>query len=108
MMVRAATVSLENTEEGLCVVICIAKAHSGDNTSIFAREIDEDGCGVGEPFRLAQSALKYLWKNEEVEEEKISFSSMVRYMQVGDFYLFQKNTKRRRQVKSWLSRLVLW
>ena len=42
-------------------------------THPFLPEIDEDGCGVGEPFRLAKSAFKYLWKNEEVEEEKNYF-----------------------------------
>ncbi|XP_022803961.1 uncharacterized protein LOC111341271 [Stylophora pistillata] len=97
MMVRATPVSLGNTKEGFCVVISIAKTDSGRNTAIFVREIDKDGLGVGEPFRLATSEFKHLWKNEEVEQEKIRFGSVVKYAQVGDEYLFRGNTKCQRQ-----------
>ena len=95
VMDRVVTLDLEDAKD-------IGKGLSSGATRIsYARNVSEDGSGEGEPFRLAERDFEYIGENEEVTAEKNLFGSEVKYVEVGDEYLFQGNTKRPRQV-SWL------
>ena len=103
-MLREASIDWDNDKGRCCIVIGISKAHSkGDTSIIYARKIDGDEAGEGEPFRLAKKDFRFIWANEEVTAERIRFGSVVKYVQVGDEYLFQRNTKRRQVNISWHS-----
>ena len=103
-MDRVTLTNLGKAKQGHCVVVEIAKTHpSGDMIIIYGREINEEGSGMGEAFQLATKDLKDTWENEEMIAENVQIGSVVKYVQVGDEFLFQGNTKRPR----WVSRLFL-
>ena len=103
-MDRVTLTDLGKAKQGHCVVVEIAKTHpSGDMIIIYGREINEEGSGVGEAFQLATKDLKDTWENEEMIAENVQIGSVVKYVQAGDEFLFQGNTKRPR----WVSRLFL-
>ena len=96
--------NLGKAKQGHCVVVEIAKTHpSGDMIIIYGREINEEGSGLGEAFQLTTKDLKDTWENEDMIAENVQIGSVVKYVQVGDEFLFQGNTKRPR----WVSRLFL-
>ena len=58
---------------------------------------------MGDAFQLANKDPKGTWEDEEIIAENVQIGSVVKYVQVGDEFLFQGNTKRPR----WVSRLFL-
>ena len=104
-MDRVTLTDVGNAKQDHCVVVEKAKTHlSGDTIIIYGRKINEEGSGVGEAFRLATKGLKHTWDDEEVIAENVQIGSVVKYVQVGDKFLFQGNTKRPR----WVSRRFLF
>ena len=104
-MDRVTLTYVGNREQDHCVVVEKAKTHpSGDTIIIYERKINEEGSGVGEAFRLATKDIKHTWDDEEVIAENVQIGSVVKYVQVGDKFLFQGNTKRPR----WVSRRFLF
>ena len=101
-MDRVTLTDVGNAKQGHCVVVEIAKTHpSGDTTIIYGRRINEEGSDVGEAIQLSTQDLKDTWKDEEMIAENVQIGSVVKYVQVGDEFLFHGNTKRPR----WVSRL---
>ena len=101
-MDRVTLTDVGNAKQGHCVVVEIAKTHtSGNTTIIYGRRINEEGSGVGEAIQLSTQDLKDTWKDEEMIAENVQIGSVVKYVQVGDEFLFHGNTKRPR----WVSRL---
>ena len=86
----------------ICVIIAISKAHSSGNTSIiYCCKLNAIGDAIeGHPFRLSKPNFRYIWDNDEVTNEKIQFGSVVKYIEVGQEYLYKGNTKRPRMVSS--------
>ena len=104
-MDRVTLTDVGNAKQGHCGVVEKAKTHhSGDTIIIYERRINEEGSSVGEAFGLATKDLKGTWEDEEVMAENVQVGSVVKYVQVGDEFLFQGNTKRPR----WLSRLFYY
>ena len=104
-MDRVTLTDVGNAKQDHCVVVEKVKTHpSGDTVIIYGRKINEEGSGVGEAFRLATKDLKHTWDDEEVIAENVQIGSVVKYVQVGDEFLFQGNTKRPR----WVSRRFLF
>ena len=104
-MDRVTLTDVGNAKQGHCGVVEKAKTHpSGDTIIIYGRKINEEGSSVGEAFRLATKDLKGTWEDEEVMAENVQVGSVVKYVQVGDEFLFQGNTKRPR----WVSRLFYY
>ena len=83
----------------ICVIIAVSKAHSSGKTSIIycckLNAVDGVDTVEGHPFRLSKRDFRYIWDNDEVTEEKIHFGSVVKYVEVGQEYLYMGNTKRR-------------
>ena len=103
-MDRVTLTDVGNAKQDHCVVVEKAKTHpSGDTIIIYGREINEEGSSLGEVFQLATKDLKDAWEDEEMIAENVQIGSVVKYVQVGDKFLFQRNTKRPR----WVSRLFL-
>ena len=104
-MDRVTLTEVGNAKQDHCVVVEKAKTHlSGNTIIIYGRKINEEGSSVGEAFQLATKDLKGTWEDEEVVAENVQVGSVVKYVQVGDGFLFQGNTKRPR----WVSRLFLF
>ena len=103
-MDRVTLTDVGNAKQDHCVVVEKAKTHpNGDTIIIYGRKINEEGSGVGEVFQLATKDLKDAWEDEEMIAENVEIGSVVKYVQVGDDFLFQGNTKRPR----WVSRRFL-
>ena len=84
----------------LCVIIAVSKAHSSGKTSIiYCLKLNAVGIVEGDPFRLSKPNFRYIWDNDEVADEEIQFGSVVKYIEVGQEYLYMENTKRPRKVK---------
>lgn len=99
----------DNAKQGHCVVVEISNTHPGGATSlIYGRKINEEGSGVGEPYQLLTKDLIGTWEDEEVKAENVQVGSIVKYVQVGDEFVFQGNTKRPRQVSSRLSLIMFY
>ena len=104
-MDRVTLTDVGNAKQGHCGVVEKAKTHpSGDAIIIYERRINEEGSSVGEAFQLATKDLKGTWEDEEVMAENVQVGSVLKYVQVGDEFLFQGNTKRPR----WVSRLFYY
>ena len=93
-----------NTTE-LGVIVAVSKAHSSGKTSVIhGRKLNSDNsddlCGEGHVFQLSQRNFLYIWENKELSKEKIRFGSVVKYRKVNDTYVYEGNTKFRRQVSS--------
>ena len=58
-----------------CVIIGIAKADSSGSV-IYAMKINSDGSFEGDPFQLRQENGLYIWPNEKIAENRISFGSI--------------------------------
>lgn len=88
----------------ICAIIAVSKAHSSGKTSIIhcckLNAVDEVDTVEGHPFRLSKPDFRYIWDNDEVTKEKIHFGSVVKYIEVGQEYLYMGNTKRPRMVSS--------
>ena len=86
----------------ICVIIAVSKAHSSGETSIIyclkLNAVGEVDAVEGHPFRLSKPNFRYIWDNDEVTTEKIQFGSVVKYVEVGQEYLYMGNTKRPRMV----------
>ena len=80
-----------------CVIIGIAKADSSGSV-IYAMKINSDGSFEGDPFQLRQENGLYIWPNEKIAENRISFGSILRCRKFGDISTFVGNTKRRKMV----------
>ena len=103
-MDRVTLTDVGKAKQDHCVVVEIAKTHPcGDTIIIYGREINEEGSGVGDAFQLANKDPKDTWEDEEMIAENVQIGSVVKYVQVGDEFLFQGNTTRPR----WVSRLFL-
>ena len=101
---RVTLTDVGNAKQGHCVVVEKAKTHpSGNTVIIYGRKINEEGSSVGEAFQLATKDLKGTWEDEEMIAENVQIGSVVKYIEVGDEFLYQGNTKRPR----WVSRLFL-
>ena len=86
------------------VIIVVSKAHSSGKTSIiYCLKLDAVGevdTVQGHPFRLSKPDFRCIWDNDELNEEGIQFGSVVKYVEVGEDYLYMGNTKRPRMVSS--------
>ena len=103
-MDRVTLTDVGNAKQDHCVVVEKAKTHpNGDTIIIYGRKINEEGSSLGEVFHLATKDLKDAWEDEEMVAENVEIGSVVKYVQVGDDFLFQGNTKRPR----WVSRRFL-
>ena len=108
-MNRLTLTAADNAKQGHCVVVEISNTHPGGATSlIYGRKINEEGSGVGEPYQLLTKDLIGTWEDEEVKAENVQVGSIVKYVQVGDEFVFQGNTKRPRQVSSLLSLIMFY
>lgn len=54
---------------------------------------------MDEAFQLATKDLEDTWDDEGVKSESVQIGSVVKYVQVGDGFVFQGNTKRPRQLQ---------
>ena len=85
-----------------CVVIGISKADcSGSVIYALKRNNDDsfEGPGFeGDPFQLHQENGLYIWPNEKIAENRISFGSILRCRKFGDISTYVGNTKRRKMV----------
>ncbi|PFX12442.1 Ankyrin repeat domain-containing protein 17, partial [Stylophora pistillata] len=96
-MDRVTLRDVDNAKQGHWVVVEVAKTHPRGSI-IYGIKINEEGSGVlGEPFQLATKDLKDTWEDEEVKAENVQIGSVFKYVQVGDEFVFQGNTKRPRQ-----------
>ena len=95
-MDRVTLTDVGKAKQGRCVVVEIAKT-----IVMYGRKINEGGSSMGEAFQLATKDLKDTWEDEEMMAENVQIGSFVKYVQAGDEFLFQGNTKRPR----WVSRL---
>ena len=88
----------------ICVIVAVSKAHSSGETSVIyclkLNAVDEVDAVEGHPFRLSKPSFRYIWDNDEVSTEKIQFGSVVKYVEVGQEYLYMGNTERPRMVGS--------
>ena len=86
----------------ICVIVAVSKAHSSGETSIiYCLKLNAVGEVIeGHPFRLSKPSFRYIWENDEVSTEKIQFVSVVKYVEIGQEYLYMGNTKRPRMVGS--------
>lgn len=105
MLGNSACLDVGNNETcNLCVIITVSKAHSSGRTSIIyclkLNTVDMVDTVEGHPFRLSKPNFQYIWDNDEVTNEKIQFGSVVKYIEVGQDYLYMGNTKRPRMVSS--------
>ena len=84
------------------IIIAVSKAHSSGETSIiyFAKlnAVGDVDTVEDHPFRLSKPNFRYIWDNDEVTGEKIQFGSVVRYVEVGQEYLYIGNANRPRMV----------
>ena len=92
---------VDNNTSDLCVIVALSKAHSsGETSTLYGRKLSKDDFGgEGHPFQLTQRNSLYIWENKILAEENIRFGSVVKYRKVGNAYVYQGNTKFRRQVK---------
>lgn len=92
----------EDEKSHLCVIVAVAKAHSGDSSVVYGRRLDEDDfSGEGHPFQLEKGDLLYssgIWKNKELTKENIRLGSVVKFREHGDAFVYERNTKIQRQV----------
>ena len=79
-----------------CVVIGISKADF-TRSVVYALKRN-NGSFEGDPFQLRQENGCYIWPNEKIAENGISFGSILRCRQFGDFYTYLGSTKRREMV----------
>ncbi|PFX26741.1 hypothetical protein AWC38_SpisGene8574 [Stylophora pistillata] len=98
-MDRGTLTAVGNAKRGHYVVVEIEKTHpSVAASTIYGREINE-GSRLGQAFQLATKDLKDTWDEVEVKAESVQIGSVVKYVQVGDGFVFQGNTKRPRQLQ---------
>ena len=91
---------VDNDTSDLCVIVALSKAHSSGETSIlYGQKLNKDDFGgEGHPFQLTQRNYLYIWENKTLTEERIRFGSVVKFVKVGNAFVYQGNTKFRRQV----------
>ena len=80
-----------------CVVIGISKADCSASL-IYALKRNNDDSFEGDPFQLRQENGLYIWPNEKIAENRISFGSILRCRKFGDIYTYLGSTKRREMV----------
>lgn len=80
-----------------CVVIAISKADCSGSV-IYALKRNNDDSFEGDPFQLHQENGLYIWPNEKIAENGISFGSILRCRKFGDISTYVGNTKRRKMV----------
>ena len=81
-----------------CVVIGISKVDCSGSV-IYALKRNNDDSFEGDPFQLHQENGLYLWLNEKIAENRISFGSILRCRRkFGDIFTYDGNTKRRKMV----------
>ena len=80
-----------------CVVIGISKVDCSGSV-IYALKRNNDDSFEGDPFQLRQENGCYIWPNEKIAENGISFGSILRCRQFGDIYTYLGSTKRREMV----------
>ena len=80
-----------------CVVIGISKADCSGSV-IYALKRNNDDSFEGDPFQLRHGNGLYIWPNEKIAENRISFGSILRCRKFGDISTYVGNTKRRKLV----------
>ena len=80
-----------------CVLIGISKADCSGSV-LYALKRNIDGCFEGDPFQLRQENGLYIWPNEKIAVNRISFGSILRCRKFGDIYTYLGSTKRRKMV----------
>lgn len=80
-----------------CVVIGISKADCSGSV-IYALKRNNDDSFEGDPFQLRHGNGLYIWPNEKIAENRISFGSILRCRKFGDISIYVGNTKRRKLV----------
>lgn len=99
----------DNNTSDLGVILTLSKAHSsGETSTLYGRKLSRDDFGgEGHPFQLTQPNSLYIWENKILAEEKIRVGSVVKYRKVGNAFVYQGNTRFRRQVKFYVSKLAI-
>lgn len=80
-----------------CVVLAISKTDCNGSV-IYALKRKNDGSFEGDPFQLHQENGRYIWPNEKIDENGISFGSILRCRKFGNICRYVGNTKRRKMV----------
>ena len=60
------------------VILAISK-HDESASMVYAREVDADFNGNGQPFQLANDQNGFTWQNEHLTAENLKFGSVVTY-----------------------------
>ena len=90
--------------EKLGVVIAVSKTNDSTTSYVYVREVDENEFGgFGKPFQLSirsNDFSKHDRDNDILTDEEIGLGTILKYEQVGEEYLYTKNTKKQPQVST--------